>query len=224
MASVADLVRLQRQRIITDRVATPSISRVLPESAKQAASKAIASQAIYAGGLSQRQNDVSVSAQAMGAPYALRRQLGALEAQMARPCPTGYVRDGRGECVVVIDEVPAGIPARPTEYKGPTNSYISSSFRPTFDAAVPGQTTTQGFNQAKAGLRVLKKQLSSLARISATPVVRQLSGLGATLTTGTISTGTISTGTISTSLTTQQIIDGLNAQITSLNKIGRAHV
>jgi predicted nucleic acid-binding Zn-ribbon protein len=216
--TVADQVRQMREGIIADRVAVAKIRTVLPESSKQAASRAIAAQAIYAGGLSQRSNDVSVNAMAMQAPRA--SMLGALQREMAKPCPTGYVRDGRGECVVVIE---TGTPqnAIPYEYRGgPT----LSQFRPILDlnAAVPGRSTTVTLQTLKRNLGRLSVGLNGLSAASNRAASRAyksgLNGLGLTLTTGgTVTGGTISTGPISTTLTTQQIIDGLNAQITSLN-------
>ena len=47
-----------------------------------------------------------------------------LAKKMGEPCPTGYSRDGRGECVVKIDQ---GL-AVPTEYQGPTISYNTQSY------------------------------------------------------------------------------------------------
>lgn len=206
MATVADLVRLQRQALISGRVAEPSVRRVLPESAKQAAAKAIAAQAIYAGGLSQRVNDVSVSARAMQAP-----SLGALERERLKPCPTGYQRDARGECVIVIETgtVANSIPA---EYRfGPT----LSQFRPVldFNGAVPGRSTAESLQTLKRNLGRLSKGLNGLGAASRRTSTR-LGGLGATVSLPGLTSGSTST---STTLTSQQIIDGLNAQITSLS-------
>lgn len=204
MATVADLVRLQRQAIISGRVGVPSISRVIPESARQAASKAIASQAIYGGGLSQRINDVSVSARAMQPP-----SLGALERERMKPCPTGYQRDARGECVIVI-ETSTVANAIPAEYRfGPT----LSQFRPVldFNGAVPGQSTTESLRTIK---RNLGRAAVGLNGLRSSMRRGGLSGLGVTALSVTSPSLTTSGSTLT--LTTQQVIDALNAQIAAL--------
>ena len=65
-----------------------------------------------------------------------------IEREKQKPCPTGYKRNASGECVLVIDTVPAGIPGR-TEWRGPTltqNKEATSFAQPlNRSAPLPGQ-------------------------------------------------------------------------------------
>lgn len=114
MASVADLVRLQRQSIAEQN----SFSRYQEAHNQLGLARARASRDVRPA----TNNPMTPAERARHQKAGTLQGLAEMERQKSLPCPTGYHRNDFGECVVGITTVPGMLPLR-TEFMGPTISY-----------------------------------------------------------------------------------------------------
>ena len=114
MASVADLVRLQRQSIAERN----SNARYTQAGEQLAYAVARASNDMRPP----TYNPMTPLEEARLRKAGTLQGLAEMERQKSIPCPTGYKRNASGECVVTITTVSSLLPES-TEFMGPTISY-----------------------------------------------------------------------------------------------------
>lgn len=129
MASIADLVRLQREAL-----ATANLNPRLQEAQRHLGAAVMTRNGTVMPKMTPPTNQSMYEFRVKNAIDAAAR----IAADQQKPCPTGYERNASGECVVRIDTVPRGLPGR-TEFQGPTltQNKEAASYSQPFNRAAP---------------------------------------------------------------------------------------